>query len=227
MALISIDPTTLDKLLGLRESAIVLEVSRDHCAPCKALGALVGRYQSEFPAGTRVFVLNADAYPHWAEQAGIKSVPSLMLAVPGHQPQWLAGDISSGGVRRFLQKGLNIMLEEPDVQAEALMAAGDLDALSELLAGLRDEDSRTSVLQRAKSLVSMRNMAVTGVESEVHEEFFNTASEQGWQAALDRLSDLLVKYSDDNGVRSLAIALADVVPDRNAVQRWRRAFCGC
>jgi len=227
MAFKLVDPTSLDDILDTEACTVVLEVFRNHCAPCKALEALISRYQSEFPAGTQVVALNADDYPQWAEEAGIKSVPALLIAAPGTPPTWLTGDISAGGVRRFLQSGLNIMLEEPDIQAEAFMAAGDLAALEELLDKLSDEDSRTSVLQRAKSLVSMRNMQVSGLEREVHSVFFNTAAEYGWQAALDRLSDLLIKYSDDNGVRSLAIALADVVPDRNAVQRWRRAFCGC
>ncbi|MEK9713117.1 MAG: thioredoxin domain-containing protein [Thalassolituus sp.] len=226
MALDSVNPDALAEILNTHQGAVLVEITREHCAPCKALETLIRRYQSLFPPGTLVLSISADMHPRWCDSVGVRSAPALMLALQG-ELSWLKGDISVSGVQRFLQSGLNIMFNDADAEAEILMERGDLAGLGELLSGLRDEDSRTSVLQRAKSLLSMRNMTLTGVEAEIHQQFFAEAAEQGWQRALDTLSDALVRFSGDEGVRSLAIALGDVVPDRSLVQRWRRSFCGC
>jgi hypothetical protein len=128
--------------------------------------------------------------------------------------------MSANAIRVFLEQHLPAQ-RDPEVHAEMLLGVGQLDELSAYLRTLKDEQSRGPGVQRARSWLSMMDLPLDAQENDLRVAFFEIARSGDWQRSLEMLSGAI---QSNPQLRPLAVALADLIPDRGRVAEWRRAL---
>ena len=121
------------------------------CGPCQSLGPVLEKLETEYAGRFVLAKVNSDEQPQVSQMFGVRSIPTCVLMANGQALDGFTGAQTEGQVREFLDKHLPAAepeLElEPEYDAAAALAAGDVDAaLSKLqqavLAAPDDDDVR-------------------------------------------------------------------------------------
>ncbi len=195
----------------------LVEVVGEHCAPCRAVEQLLALLAPTLDPRCPIVQLRAEESPEWVAELQIRTVPLLLIYHRGEVAAREQNNLSMVGIRHFLNKHLPFAVD-PAHQVGSLLSEGKLDQLRSVLGLLTDEESRTPEVQRARSWLSMRDLKLPPPESDVRDSFFEQADSGDWRAVLRSLE---ISASTDH-LRELAIALADLIPDRKLVAEWRR-----
>ena len=220
MALTSISPDLLYDGVHATDDWFLVDVWAHHCAPCKGVEQLLELLAPDLPSYCRVVKVCADDFPDWSGELGIRAVPLLLLFREGQEIARQQGDMSATAIRAFLEQHLPAQ-RDPEVHAEMLLGKGQLDELSAYLQTLKDEQSRGPGVQRARSWLSMMALPLDAQENDLRVAFFEIARSGHWQRVLEMLSGAI---QSNPQLRPLAVALADLIPDRGRVAEWRRAL---
>lgn len=195
----------------------LVEVVGEHCAPCRAVEQLLTLLAPTMDPRCSIVQLRAEESPDWVDEHQVRTVPLLLIYHRGEIAAREQNNLSMAGIRHFLKNHLPFPVN-PAHQVGSLLSEGKLDQLRSVLGLLTDEESRTPEVQRARSWLSMRAIELETPESDVRDSFFEQADSGDWEAVLRTLE---VAASTDN-LRELAVALADLIPDRKLVAGWRR-----
>lgn len=209
---------TAEQLIAESQSSdhwFLVEVTGEHCAPCRAVEQLLLLLESSLDSRCSIIQVLSEASPDWVSACQIRTVPMLLLYHRGEELGREQKNLSIAGIRHFLKDHLPFPLEP---QVGALLREGKLDQLSAVLDLMTDEESRTTEVQRARSWLSLRDLKLYGPESSLRDTFFEQASTGDWDRVLGSL-EVAVRTE---GLRDLTIALADLIPDRKLVAQWRR-----
>ena len=121
------------------------------CGPCQSLGPVLEKLETEYAGRFVLAKVNSDEQPQVSQMFGVRSIPTCVLMANGQALDGFTGAQTEGQVRAFLDKHLPAAepeLElEPEYDAAAALAAGDVDAaLTKLqqavLAAPDDDDAR-------------------------------------------------------------------------------------
>ena len=194
----------------------LVEVTAEHCAPCRALEQLLMLLEPSLDSRCSIVQVSSETSPEWITAHQIRTVPMLLVYHRGHEVAREHKNLSMSGIRHFLRDHLPFPSEP---QIGMLLREGRLDQLRTVLELMTDEESRTPEVQRARSWLSLCDLELHGAESSLRDTFFEWASAGDWVAALASL-EAAVEHSD--ALRGLTIALADLIPDRQLVAQWRR-----
>ena len=124
---------------------VLLDLWAPWCGPCKTLGPILEKLETDYAGRFKLTKLNADLEPEIAQQLsqmfGVRSIPFCVLFSGGQPVDGFVGALPEAEVRKFLDKhvpsaGETAALENTH-EAEALLADGDVvSALDKLQAAV-------------------------------------------------------------------------------------------
>jgi putative thioredoxin len=135
------------------ERPVLLDIWAPWCGPCKSLGPVLEKLETDYGGRFALAKLNSDEEPEIAGQLsqafGVRSIPFCVMFVGGQPVDGFVGALPEAQVRSFLDKHVPsedaLAAGEEAEEAEALAAEGDTDAaldkLSEALALAPGDDA--------------------------------------------------------------------------------------
>lgn len=229
--MINITPDELDRLIGISQTPVLVDVWGAHCAPCKALEELLLRQQDQLLKGISVYKLCASEFPDWSAEQAIRQVPTVLLYLDGRLVRRETQILSDSQLRRFVTSVRCVDIDGDEVdgvdgigRVDDLILAGDYSGVRTLLDALSGEELRAPAYQRASSMLAMHDMSLALSLKQIRDDFIAMALSHGWELAVKGLYNQALAAPSDNELQSLSFALLDLLPDRMVAQRWRREF---
>ena len=128
------------------ETPVLVDFWADWCNPCKSLMPILAKLADEYQGSFYLAKVDTDQEQMLAQQAGIRSLPTVMLFVGGQPVDQFMGALPEGEIRSFLARH-NIESAagvaddtDPVTMAKTQMEAGQLDAAAETLRQAQAED---------------------------------------------------------------------------------------
>src|SRR5882672_1120682 len=106
---------------------VVVDFWAPWCGPCKALTPIIEKVAAEFKGCIKLVKINSDDNAELSQAMGIRSIPNVIGFKDGRPAAQFVGAQPEAQVREFMKKLLPSQTEEALVNAEALLAAGNLD----------------------------------------------------------------------------------------------------
>jgi putative thioredoxin len=114
------------------------------CGPCKQLAPALEKAVKAANGKVRLVKLNIDEHPQIAGQLGIQSIPAVVAFTKGQPVDGFVGALPESQIKGFIERLVGPVgpsaAEDLLKEAEALAAAGDAVAASELYAGVLAQD---------------------------------------------------------------------------------------
>jgi putative thioredoxin len=138
---ISLQNFEADLITTSMQQPVLLDIWAPWCGPCKALGPVLEKLETDYQGRFVLAKLNSDEQPEIAGQLsqmfGVRSIPFCVLFKGGQPVDGFVGALPEAQVRAFLDKHVPSAAEtaaEAEVtQAESLIADGNVDAALEKL----------------------------------------------------------------------------------------------
>jgi putative thioredoxin len=115
---------------------VLLDIWAEWCGPCKSLGPVLEKLETEYAGRFKLAKLDADAEPEIAQQLsqmfGVRSIPFCVMWLGGQPVDGFVGALPEAEVRKFLDKHVptaeELAAEDDLAEAEELLAGGDSEA---------------------------------------------------------------------------------------------------
>ena len=115
---------------------VLLDIWAEWCGPCKALGPILEKLETEYAGRFKLVKLDADAEPEIAQQLsqmfGVRSIPFCVLFKGGQPADGFVGALPESEVKKFLDKHVpsadEQAAEDDLAEAEEMLAEGDSEA---------------------------------------------------------------------------------------------------
>lgn len=201
---------------------LLVDVWGTHCAPCKALEALLLRQQDDLLQRWELYKLCASDYREWCVSNQIRQVPTVLVYFNGIIVKRETQLLTDGQLQRFIAS--IDQAEEGVDNVDDLIRKGDYLGVRTQLGGLSGEELRAPQFQRASSTLAMRGIELDVSLEQVRDTFIAMALNDNWDAAVNGLYSNALIDADNYELHALSFALLDLLPDRQVAQRWRRKF---
>lgn len=123
---------------GSLDTPVLLDIWAEWCGPCRQLGPVLEKLETEYAGRFKLAKLDADRVPEIAGQLsqmfGVRSIPFCVMFVQGQPVDGFVGALPADKVREFLDKHVAPAGEQPPAQDEAPPAPLDADAQIDKLA---------------------------------------------------------------------------------------------
>lgn len=140
-------------------SMVIVDFWAPWCAPCRALGPVLEKLESEYQGRFTLAKVNSDDNPDLATQYGVRGIPNVKAFVRGTVVDEFSGALPERAVREFLDRVIPSPAEERAAEAEALYReSGDgAKALALLDEALEKEPGSARVLFTAARILTDLN----------------------------------------------------------------------
>ncbi len=207
---------------------VVVDLWAPWCGPCRTLGPLIEKVVDETQGKVVLVKINVDENPQAAAAFRVQSIPAVYALKDQKVVDGFIGAQPESVIREFVAK-----LAPTKTPADLLVETGDeasirqaLDlepghekgvlALAQILVDRGENDEALALLARIpENEESLRIAALARL------------NQKGGAPAVDvsgRLDELLEKVRDDEDARQEFRDLLEVLPDREAAGRYRRAL---
>jgi putative thioredoxin len=126
---------------GSMTTPVLLDIWAEWCGPCKQLGPVLEKLETEYAGRFTLAKLDADAVPQISQQLsqmfGVRSIPFCVMFKDGQPVDGFVGAIPAAEIRTFLDKHVAPPAEAeeaaPEPSAQDALARGDTEgALAQL-----------------------------------------------------------------------------------------------
>jgi putative thioredoxin len=233
--IVDIDETNAQQLL-IDESMtrpVVVDFWADWCGPCKQLMPILEKLAGEYQGAFLLAKVNADEQQMLAQQLGVRSLPTVMVIKEGQPVDGFSGAQPESAVREMLDKYLPSPQAGALVEAEQLLAEGDVPAALALYRSAWEESGHKleMTLAYAGALVAANRLdeahtllqGVRLADQDARYEQLVAQIELGREAArspeVEALEASMAANPDDHAIRiQLAIQLSQVAQYREALE---------
>lgn len=126
-------------ILASQQQPVLLDIWAPWCGPCKTLGPVLEKLETDYAGRFTLAKLNSDEVPEIATQLsqmfGVRSIPFCVMFVDGQPVDGFVGALPEAQIRSFLDKhvpegpeGAALEAEADVAEAEDLAAEGSLEA---------------------------------------------------------------------------------------------------
>lgn len=112
-------------IIPSREMPVLIDFWASWCAPCKMLMPMIEKLAVEYQGRLKVVAVNADENPELTQQAGVRSLPSVLLVRDGKVIDQFNEALPESQVRAFLDKHVPNFYDPLIAAAAQQLAAGD------------------------------------------------------------------------------------------------------
>ena len=138
---ITLENFQTDLIEGSAEQPVLLDIWAEWCGPCKQLGPLLEKLETEYAGRFTLAKLDADKVPQIAQQLsqmfGTRSIPLCVLFMGGQPVDGFVGAQPEATIRAFLDKHVpsaeEVMAGQEEEAALDALAEGDTDTALERL----------------------------------------------------------------------------------------------
>ncbi|CAM5791053.1 tetratricopeptide repeat protein [Rhizobacter fulvus] len=138
---ISLQNFESDLITASMQQPVLLDIWAPWCGPCKSLGPVLEKLETDYGGRFVLAKLNSDEQPEIAGQLsqmfGVRSIPFCVLFKGGQPVDGFVGALPEAQVRAFLDKHVPsseaVAAAEDVEEAQALLADGDTDSALEKL----------------------------------------------------------------------------------------------
>jgi len=120
---------------------VIVDFWAPWCGPCRSLTPIIEKVVGEFKGRVKLVKVNSDDNPELSQAFRIQSIPNVIAFKDGRAVSQFVGAQPESQVRTFIEKLLPSQMEEALENAEALLAAGNLDDAERQLAVIKSDPS--------------------------------------------------------------------------------------
>ena len=120
---------------------VIVDFWAPWCGPCRSLTPIIEKVVGEFKGRVKLVKVNSDDNPELSQAFRIQSIPNVIAFKDGRAVSQFVGAQPESQVRAFIEKLLPSQMEEALKNAEALLAAGNLDDAERQLAVIKSDPS--------------------------------------------------------------------------------------
>ena len=76
------------------------------CMPCHMVAPTLAKIATDYGEDVLVAKVNIDENPHWANQYGVRSIPTLLFVWKGHEAGRVVGAVPEATIKQHLEQML-------------------------------------------------------------------------------------------------------------------------
>jgi putative thioredoxin len=120
---------------------VIVDFWAPWCGPCRSLTPIIEKVVGEFKGRVKLVKVNSDDNPELSQAFRVQSIPIVIAFKDGRAVSQFVGAQPESQIRSFIEKLLPSQMEEALKNAEALLAAGNLDDAERQLAVIKSDPS--------------------------------------------------------------------------------------
>jgi putative thioredoxin len=219
---------------------VIVDFWAPWCGPCRTLTPIIEKVVAEFKGRVKLVKVNSDENPELSQAFQIRSIPNVIAFKAGKAAAQFVGAQPEAQVRAFIEKLLPSQMEAALKNAEALLAAGNLDDAERQLAVIKSDPSIAARIEAVRQGIAYARAGDQGpAEAELrakleanpadHETRLALAgiyaSQRRYQEAMDELLEILKRAKNwrEGEARKQLISLFTLASSQPAlVAEYRR-----
>ncbi|WP_181183824.1 thioredoxin [Prosthecodimorpha hirschii] len=131
-----------DVIEASRQVPVLVDFWAEWCGPCKQLTPVIEKVVRNAKGKVRLVKMNIDHHPEVAGQLGIRSIPAVIAFKNGQPLDGFMGAVPESQIQSFIERVAGPVgpsdAETLLAEAEAALAAGDLQGAADLFAAVRE-----------------------------------------------------------------------------------------
>ena len=219
---------------------VIVDFWAPWCGPCRSLTPIIEKVVGEFKGRVKLVKVNSDDNPELSQAFRVQSIPNVIAFKDGRAVAQFVGAQPESQVRTFIEKLLPSQMEAALKNAEALLAAGNLDDAERQLAVIKSDPSIEARIEAVRQGIAYARAGDQGpAEAELrakldanpadHESRLALAGlyagQRRYQEAMDELLEILKRAKNwrEGEARKQLISLFTLASSQPAlVAEYRR-----